>query len=278
MTTHKGKKDTWKINSNERLSYQSIDIYLKHLQRIKKELNFDGGFFVQSNNSFPQGIGLSSSSSSFSALTACALNAIYALEGRSEKLSQIQVGNLSAKGKLSSRHSFYSPWSMVENDSITGVSFGNFDKLSHVALVVSDNKKRISTAQVLSLLEKNDGFHDYKKNIRKRVIMTHDHITNKNWKGFFECVWEDFNELQTLFLTSRPSFSFNTDKTKALLDQVKKWWDIYGDGPIVSMGMGYVVHLFFRQDQGELKEKMLQSLKFIGAIEGTYDQHEKERA
>ena len=80
LSTHRGTKDTWKITNTERLSYQSIDHYLKHLQHVKTRLGYEGGFFVQSNNSFPMGLGLSSSSSSFSALTACAVKAIQASE------------------------------------------------------------------------------------------------------------------------------------------------------------------------------------------------------
>ncbi|MEC8882354.1 MAG: hypothetical protein VX737_03645 [Pseudomonadota bacterium] len=278
LTTHKGTKDTWKINSNERLSYQSIDLYLKHLQAIKNQLGYEGGFFVQSNNSFPQGIGLSSSASSFSALTACALKAICSRKEGVQKLNQAEMSALSAIGKDSSRHSFYSPWSIVENTSIIGASFGGYDHLSHVALVVTEDKKRISTAQVLALLEKNERAQEYKANVRKRVVMTHDHILKKNWKGIFECVWDDFNELQLLFSTSRPSFSFQTVEAREVLKQVKKWWDIYGDGPIVSMGIGYVVHLLFRKDQIEMKENMLSSLSFIEAIEGTYPIKETEQA
>ena len=270
LTAHSGTKDTWKINSNEKLSYQSIDLYIKHLQRIKKQLGYEGGFFVQSNNSFPQGIGLSSSASSFSALTACALKAIYSRKEGIEKLNQTEMSALSAIGKCSSKHSFYGPWSLAENTSITGASFGSYDVLSHVALVLTEDKKRISTAQVLTLMEKNERIQAYKINVRKRVVMAHDYILKKNWKGLFECVWEDFNELQILFSTSRPSFSFQTDEAVKVLKQVKKWWDIYGDGPIVSMGIGYVVHLIFRKDQIEMQKSMLSDLKTIDVIEGAY--------
>ena len=41
LTTHKGTKDTWKISSTERLSYQSIDCYLKHLAYVKSSMDFE---------------------------------------------------------------------------------------------------------------------------------------------------------------------------------------------------------------------------------------------
>ena len=90
----------------------------------------------------------------------------------------------------------------------------------------------------------------------------------------FDCVWEDFIELQQLFHTSKPSFSFQSDATKQLLQQVKHWWDIYDDGPLLTMGMGYVVHLLFRADQQKMRRKMLDGLQFLACIEGTEPERE----
>lgn len=269
LTTYKGSKDTWKINSNERLSYQSIDVYLKHLQRVKDAFDYGGGFFVQSNNSFPQGLGLSSSVSSFAALTACAVKAVQARSEGKQRLTRAQAAALSAEGKTSAQHAFYGPWSIVENGGVTEASFGDFDQLHHVALVVTSQKKRITSEQVCSLIGNNERAEVYEKNVNQRIVAVRKHLTEKNWKGVFECVWEDFTELHGVFVTSKPSFSFLTQEAKDILGQVRRWWDIYEDGPIVMMGIGYVVHLIFRQDQYDMKEKMLRGLTFIQAIEGT---------
>ena len=269
LTTHKGTKDTWNIRNTERLSYQSIDQYLKHLQTIKAHFNYQGGFFVQSNNNFPMGVGLSSSSSSFSALTACAVDAIQQVMPEAEPITREQMAELSAQGKASSQHSFFSPWSIMENHSITGASFSEFDQLSHVALVMNAQQKRLVMPQVLGLIDKNPKRETYVTNVRRRVMLAHEYIQTRQWKALFECCWEDFNELHALFHTSKPSFSFQDDASRALLQQVKHWWDIYDDGPLVVMGVGYVVHLLFRQDQGKMQEKMLKTLSCDRVIYGT---------
>lgn len=275
LTTHKGTKDTWKICNTERLSYQSIDAYLKHLQMIKKEYGYDGGFFVQSNNSFPMGLGLSSSSSSFSALTACAVKAINAKK-RDEikkKLTNEEIAILSGYGKKSSQHSFYSPWSICESGRMEGASFSEYDQVSHVALVVSDQQKRVNMNQVLTLIEKNTRYEAYEKNTEHRVLKAHECIRNNSWKNLFHCVWEDFIELHALFHSSKPSFSFQNDATMSILEQVKRWWDIYDDGPLLTMGIGRAIHLVFRKDQEKMKAKMLATLKFMHCIEGTEPKH-----
>ena len=269
LTTHKGTKDTWKISSTERLSYQSIDCYLKHLSYVKSSMGFDGGFFVQSNNSFPMGIGLSSSSSSYSALTACAVRAIHSIRGERLLTSHDELAMLSAEGKYSSRHSFYSPWSITQDKSATGASFGAYDDLSHVALVVCSSKKRISIDQIIKLVDNNPMSSQYHDNVRKRVLSAQNHIQNKDWKGLFECVWDDFSELHALFHSSKPSFSFQSDATRHVLQQVKRWWDIYNDGPILVMGLGYVIHLLFRPDQQTMKDRMLETLEYFHCIHGT---------
>jgi diphosphomevalonate decarboxylase len=269
LTTHRGTKDTWNIRNTERLSYQSIDQYLKHLQRVKSHFGYEGGFFVQSNNNFPMGVGLASSSSSFSALTACAVDAIMHVMADAKAITREQTAELSAKGKASSQHSFFSPWSIMENQSITGASFSEYDHLNHVALVMNAQQKRLAMPQVLSLIEKNPKVETYIANVRKRVMYAHEYIQTRQWKALFECCWEDFNELHTLFHTSKPSFSFQDDASRALLQQVKHWWDIYDDGPLVVMGVGYVVHLLFRQDQEKMQEKMLKTLSYDRAVWGT---------
>ena len=275
LSTHRGTKDTWKITNTERLSYQSIDNYLKHLQRVKNHLGYNGGFFVQSNNSFPIGLGLSSSSSSYSALTACAVKAIQASgQPIKQMMTHDEISLLSAEGKHSSKHSFYSPWSIAENNSMAGASFAEFDQLTHVALKACDQQKRIGMEQILSLIEKNPRVEEYANQVRKRVFLAHDCLENKNWKGLFDCVWEDFIELHQLFHTCKPSFSFHSPATKALLQQVKHWWDIYDDGPLLTMGMGYVVHLLFRPDQQKMKRKMLDSMQYHTCIEGTESNRE----
>ncbi len=277
LSAHKGMKDTWKITNTERLSYQSIDRYLKHLQRIKNKLGYKGGFFVQSNNSFPMGLGLSSSSSSFSALTACAVKAIQASDEQTMSLSHEEIAQLSAEGKQSSKHSFYSPWSMSDGSGMSGASYGEYDRLSHVALVVNNQQKRINIEQIQALLDKNPKSVEYNENVRRRVFYAHEHIHSKNWKGLFDCVWEDFIELHNLFHSSKPSFSFQSEPTKKILQQVKHWWDIYDDGPLLTMGPGYVIHLVFREDQTKMQQKMLDSLEFIDCVKGT-DQKVQEKA
>lgn len=269
LTTHKGAKDTWNIRNTERLSYQSIDQYLKHLHSIKQHFGYAGGFFVQSNNTFPMGLGLSSSSSSFSALTACAVKAISHLMAELPPVSLEQIADLSAQGRHSSRHSFFSPWSIVENQSITGASFAEYDQLHHVALVMNAQQKRLTMSQVLGLIEKNPKTEAYKTNARNRVMYALEYIQTRQWKALFECCWEDFNELHALFHTSKPNFSFQDDASKTLLQQVKRWWDIYDDGPLVVMGVGYVVHLLFRPDQLKMRETMLKTLVYDRAISGT---------
>ena len=117
--------------------------------------------------------------------------------------------------------------------------------------------------KITNLLNKNPKIDVYRENVRKRVFYAHDHLKNRNWKGLFDCVWEDFLELHNLFHTSKPSFSFQSEATKRILEQVKHFWDIYDDGPIVTMGLGYVIHLMFREDQLKIKQKMLDSLEYI---------------
>ena len=84
-------KDCWKMDPKApKLAYKSIERYLQHLKRVKEVYNFCGNFSVFAYNNFPMGTGLASSASSFSALTECALDAIYTVE-KIQKKHQLSV-------------------------------------------------------------------------------------------------------------------------------------------------------------------------------------------
>ena len=270
LSPHQGSKDTWKISNTERLAYQSIDQFLKHLVFVKKTMNYQGGFFVQSSNNFPMGFGLSSAVSSYSALTACAVKAIEALQNEGiSKIDNDTLALLSGHNKAAARHAFYGPWSVRDQDSMLSASFKDFDNLKHVALVVDTHKKRLTVEQVLSLIEKNPNTIDYTKQIRERILHACTLLQEGDWHLLFHCIWDDFIERHQLFHTSKPSFSFQSEECKRVLKQVRHWWDIYDDGPLVTMGLGNVIHLFFRPDQAKMQRKMLTTLKYLHALSGT---------
>ena len=106
--------------------------------------------------------------------------------------------------------------------------------------------------------------------------MTHDHILKRIGKVYSSVFGKILMSCKCCF--RHRDQVFFSDEAREVLKQVKKWWDIYGDGPIVSMGIGYVIHLLFRKDQMEMKKSMLSSLNFIDAIEGTYPIKETEQA
>ena len=66
--------------------------------------------------------------------------------------------------------------------------------------------------------------------------------------------------MHALFSTCQQSFSYMTEKTLEILDQLQTGWKKNQDGPIVTMDAGPNIHLLYRSDQKELARVFKQDI------------------
>jgi diphosphomevalonate decarboxylase len=62
--------------------------------------------------------------------------------------------------------------------------------------------------------------------------------------------------MHALFETSSPSFGYIQSKTRLVLAEIEKFRKANGDGPIATIDAGPNVHLLWRKDQDELRNKL----------------------
>ena len=264
-------KDSWQMHPKApKLAYKSIERYLQHLKRVKDVYNFCGNFSVYAYNNFPMGTGLASSASSFAALTECALQAIYKIEKIHEKhqLSQVKKAQLSRLGSGSSARSFFGPWAVGDGDEVCDASFGQYDNLEHVVLVLSTQQKHISSTQAHQLVRTSPIFKERQEKVQQRHNDLCHALQHNKWEHAYKLAWEDFIEMHRMFHTAKPRFSYCNQQVTKVLEHLQTWWEWHDDGPIVTMDAGPNIHLLFRSDQANMKKHLLKQLGDVHHIVG----------
>jgi len=241
-----------------KLNDQAKGRFLKHLHLIKKTLGYHGCFIVRSRNNFPLSCGLASSASSFAALTECAVKAI--CEKQQKPLSSLtSLASLSQKGSGSSCRSFFSPWAIWNKEGASPIDLPYRD-LKHAIIIVSTSPKAVSSSQAHRRVLSSPLFAGRSERAETRLNALLHALKQENWQAVFKLVWDEFNDMHSLFTTAQPAFHYTTPKLSALLDYLKALWDKTGDGPLITMDAGPNIHLLFRKDQDELLDSLQHQL------------------
>ncbi|NQY43351.1 MAG: diphosphomevalonate decarboxylase [Legionellales bacterium] len=221
--------------------------FLNHLSLIKERFNVNENFIVSSCNNFPHSTGIASSASSFAALTKCAINAMCSI--KNIPLPSINdMAKISKLGSGSSCRSFFSPWAIWKENTISNIAFP-YDDLIHQIIIVSDTPKIVSSSQAHVMVQSSPLFQQRLDKIEERANNLISQINNQNWFNIYQIVKEEFLEMHKLFETSIPSFSFMSESSKKIIDDVECLWETRKDGPLITMDAGPNVHLLYRKDQ-----------------------------
>lgn len=224
--------------------------FLNFLKVIKDKLNCSYNFTVRSRNNFPSDCGLASSASSFAALTAAATKAICELQDRPQ-LSLQQQALLSREGSGSSCRSFFAPWGFWSEDTVSEIQLP-YNHLYHMVFIVSRAQKKVSSSEAHKRVPTSALFEGRATRARIRMGQLVEALQIKNWPKAYEICWAEFWDMHALFETSTPSFGYILPETMEILNWIRDFWKMIGDGPIVTMDAGPNIHFLFRPDQREM--------------------------
>lgn len=196
---------------------------IKHLNRIRKIAKINYKTKVVTNNNFPTGTGLSSSASGFAALTVAGAKAA------GLDLSEKELSILARQGSGSACRSI--PDGFVEwldgntNDTSYGVSLypENYWDIVDVVVVVSKNKKGVSTTDGQKLAGSSPFFPVRLKRIKEKINLIKKYMKEKNFAKFGELVETEALELHAIMLTSTPSLIYLLPGSLRIMHMVKKW-------------------------------------------------------
>lgn len=254
-----GQKDRWEPLKNSGaypldMSEKGRSRFINHLERVKLFLGFKGHFLIRSSNNFPHGSGLASSASSFAALTQCAVNAISDLMNI-PVLSIDEQSQLSRQGSGSSCRSFYSPWALWQGNEVKNIDLP-YMNLIHQVVVISQDEKKISSSEAHQRVKTSQSYQDRSHRAEMNLVHLLDAFENKDWSQAYQICWDEFQDMHQLFATCEQPFSYMTEKTITLLNQLQNIWEKKGDGPLVTMDAGPNIHLMYRPDQLELSRQL----------------------
>lgn len=255
LEAHPGKQDFWEALDipgldNFVLSPEGQQRFLKHLAFLKQTFSYTGGFTIRSNNNFPLSTGLASSASSFAALTQCAVLALCELT--QQPMPPIEaIAALSRHGSGSSCRSFFSPWALWEDDTVKSIDLP-YQDLIHKVILVSHEIKAISSSKAHELVKTSPQYATRPARAKQNLSDLLDAFHTKNWSNAYNVCWREFQDMHALFSSCTQPFTYMTDRSLQVLEQLKDTWQQNQDGPIVTMDAGPNIHLLYRPDQKEM--------------------------
>jgi len=243
------------------MSLKEQERFLSFFKRLKHQFNLKGSFKVRSGNNFPKSSGAASSASSFSALTQAVYH--FALEKSCTKSLSIEdLALISRQGSGSSCRSFFSPWCLWDGNEIQSVSFP-YEKLHHDLILCGEGEKKVSSSEAHRRVRNSPFFEGRADRARGRLKAVMENMKNKNWTIVKKIVKEEFEDMHNLFETSRPSFSYYTEKSRRVLKILNQFWEEKKDGPLMTMDAGPHMHLLYRPDQMPLRQEVGLKLSLI---------------
>lgn len=243
------------------LSEKGKKRFLDFFSYLKAEFSLPGFYELTSSNNFPSDCGLASSASSFAALTQASYDLALNLGTLDIELSCEELASISQKGSGSSCRSFFHPFSLWSSSGgASAVDLGIAD-LVHSALIFENQKKQVSSSEAHIRVLASDLFLGRVERAESRLKLLIESLRSGEWERSYEICWQEFWDMHALFETSSPPFGYLNAQAVEALKSIRRFWQENKEGPIVTMDAGPNVHLLFREDQKNLREKLLAQLK-----------------
>ena len=269
LEKHPGKKDFWEPLAIPgalpfNLSAAAQTRFLRHLAAVKTYFNYAGGFIVRSSNNFPHSSGLASSASSFAALTKCASLALSELTQQPLPTIAIQAG-LSRQGSGSSCRSFFSPWALWDGEHVDAVELP-YPELLHQVIVISHDEKEVPSSEAHQRIRTSAQYATRSERAKLNLKTLLLAMEKKDWATAYKTCWQEFQDMHHLFSSCAKPFSYMSDKTNDVLNDLQDLWQREGDGPIITMDAGPNIHVLYRLEQTDMARQFKQDY-----LIGNYD-------
>ena len=238
---------------------------IKHLDRVRKMANISLKAKVVSNNNFPTGTGLSSSSSGFAALTLAASKAA------GLNLSEKELSILARQGSGSACRSI--PAGFVEwlDGDTSETSFAvqifppGYWAIADVVAVVSEGKKEVSTSVGQQTAQSSPFMEVRRSRMKEKNERLKNLIKEKNFKEFGELIEAEALELHTIMLTQKPALIYWTPGTLKIM-KLTNHWRAEGIPVYFTINTGQDIHLIIEEKNTEKLAKKLKEIKEVKKI------------
>jgi len=259
----KYKRDQVVIDGKE--IKEEVERTIKHLDRIRKLANIPYKANVVSQNNFPSGTGLSSSSSGFAALTLAATSAA----GLNLSAKELSILARTASGAACrSIPGGFVEW-MDGNTSDTSFAKTIFSKnhwaIADMVAVVSEHKKEVPTSEGHMGAQSSPFIKLRLSHMKKKNNLAKKLIKSKNFKEFGELIESEALELHAIMITQTPHLIYWTPGTLRIMKLVSRW-RAEGLPVYFTINTGQDIHLIVEQKNIDKVKTKLKKLDFVKNI------------
>jgi len=197
----------------------------KHLDRIRKMAGIETRAKVVSTNTFPASTGISSSASSFAALSLAGSKAA------GLDLSEKELSILARQGSGSASRSIPGGFVKWHDGNTSESSFAEtiFEKehwdLVDVVAVVSETAKKVSTTEGQALAGTSPFYETRLTKIQAKMDLLENKLRQKDFSTFGQIMEAEALELHAIMITTMPAILHGSGETVSLMRQVYEWRD-----------------------------------------------------
>lgn len=240
------------------------DRVIKILNLIRKRANLYYKAKVLSMNSFPEGAGIASSASGFSALVLAASKAA------GLNLSQKELSILARRGSGSACRSVvngFSEWKAGDSDTSSyavQLAEPNYWDLLDIVAITSKEEKKISSTEGHELATSSPYFKTRLKRLPGKINKIKKAFFAKDFVIFGKIIEEEAIDLHMMAMTSKPPVFYWNSGTMEIIQAVQEW---RANGLLVffTIDAGPNVHLICQKkdlDKIDSKVKKLKNVLF----------------
>lgn len=238
---------------------------IEHINRVRQLAQISTKTKVVSENNFPSGTGLSSSSSAFAALT------IAMTKAAGLDLTEKELSILARQGSGSACRSIpdgFVEWKDAETneDSYAESVFpADYWDIVDIVAVVSKEKKLVPTSKGQVSAHTSPFFQTRLKHMSKKLAFAKQYIQHKNFTLFGELIEAEALEMHAVMITQKPSLIYWSEGTLELMKLVQQW-RTEGLPVYFTINTGQDIHLICESIHAKVLEEKLKHISEIKKI------------
>ncbi|MCY3780951.1 MAG: diphosphomevalonate decarboxylase [Chloroflexi bacterium] len=195
----------------------------KHLDMLRRRLDFDWRARVDSWNNFPMGAGIASSASAFAALTVAAVAA------QGMKMDERELSTLARLGSGSAARSIppgFVEWRAGDRHDLSyAETFADYDHwdLVDVIAIVSRRHKRVGSSAGHQTADSSVLQAARVESVTSRLRSLKEAIIERDFAQFAEFVEQDSNLMHAVMMTSKPPLFYWQPLSLKVMEAVRHW-------------------------------------------------------
>jgi diphosphomevalonate decarboxylase len=260
------EKDDVQFVGKEAVTRRGVKRIIKVLDRIREKAGFAYYAKLRTKNNFPKGVGISSSGSGLSAVTA-ATAAAAGLDLSKKELSKLS--RLASGSACRSIQPGFKEWKKGTNhEDSYAVSLFPADhwEIYDLVVMVTKKMKKVHSTSGHQLALTSPFFKTRLKGIEEKLHQLKTALREKDFTKLGKLTEEEALNFHAVCLTSRPSLIYWQPATLAVMRKVQTWRKEQGLEAYFTLDAGPTVHVLTEKKNVNFLEKRLEKIEGVEKV------------